>query len=107
MAMPQDPSSRRRSTSALTPASLIALPSGWVPVRVQRLATSAVPPARVTRYWRWRTFYGSLPLLVLLVSGAIVLPWGPWWVRWGIVGCVSVMAANLAHTGAAGHWESP
>jgi membrane protein YdbS with pleckstrin-like domain len=53
-------------------------------------------PARVTRYWRWRTFYSSLPLLVLLISVAIVLPWGPWWVRWGIVGVfVMVMAACL------------
>jgi membrane protein YdbS with pleckstrin-like domain len=51
-------------------------------------------PARVTRYWRWRAFYGSLPLLVLLVSGAIVLPWGPWWVRWGIVGVVVAVIAT-------------
>jgi membrane protein YdbS with pleckstrin-like domain len=43
-------------------------------------------PVRATRYWRWRALYSSLPLLVLLISGAIVLPWGPWWVRWGIVG---------------------
>ena len=53
-------------------------------------------PARVTRYWRWRAFYSSLPLLVLLVSVAIVLPWGPWWVRWGIVGVfVAVIAACM------------
>ena len=53
-------------------------------------------PARVTRYWRWRAFYSSLPLLVLLISGAIVLPWGPWWVRWGIVGVVvAVIAACM------------
>jgi membrane protein YdbS with pleckstrin-like domain len=50
-------------------------------------------PARVTRYWRWRAFYASLPLLVLLISVAIVLPWGPWWVRWGIVGVVVVVIA--------------
>jgi membrane protein YdbS with pleckstrin-like domain len=53
-------------------------------------------PARVTRYWRWRVFYSSLPLLVLLISLAIVLPWGPWWIRWGIVGVVvAVIAACL------------
>ena len=53
-------------------------------------------PARVTRYWRWRAFYSSLPLLVLLISGAILLPWGPWWVRWGIVGVVvAVIAAGI------------
>jgi hypothetical protein len=34
-------------------------------------------PARVTRYWRWRAFYSSLPLVVLLITAAIVLPWGP------------------------------
>jgi membrane protein YdbS with pleckstrin-like domain len=54
-------------------------------------------PARVTRYWRWRVFYSSLPLVVLLISGAIVLPWGPWWVRWGIVGVVGlVIVSDLA-----------
>jgi uncharacterized protein len=53
-------------------------------------------PARVIRYWRWRTFYSSLPLLVLLISGATVLPWGTWWVRWGIVGVfLAVIAACL------------
>ena len=53
-------------------------------------------PARVTRYWRWRAFYSSLPLVVLLITAAIVLPWGPWWVRWGIVGVVvAVIAAGM------------
>jgi len=53
-------------------------------------------PARVTRYWRWRAFYASLPLLVLLVSGAIVLPWEPWWVRWGVVAVfIAVIAAGM------------
>jgi membrane protein YdbS with pleckstrin-like domain len=53
-------------------------------------------PARVTRYWRWRAFYSSLPLLVPLVCGAIVLPWDPWWVRWGVVGVfVAVIAACI------------
>ena len=50
-------------------------------------------PGRVTGYWRWRAFCSSLPLLVLLVSGAIVLPWGPWWVRWGIFGVVVAVDA--------------
>src|SRR4029079_14110871 len=53
-------------------------------------------PARVTRYWRWRAFYSSLPFLVLLVSGAIVLPWAPWWARWSLVGVfVAVIAACM------------
>jgi membrane protein YdbS with pleckstrin-like domain len=34
--------------------------------------------------------------LVLLVSGAIVLPWGPWWARWSLVGVfVAVIAACM------------
>jgi membrane protein YdbS with pleckstrin-like domain len=34
--------------------------------------------------------------LVLLISVAIVLPWGPWWVRWGIVGVfVAVIAVCI------------
>jgi uncharacterized protein len=53
-------------------------------------------PARVIRYWRWRAVYSSLPLLVVLVSGAIVLPWGPWWIRWSVVGVVvAVIAAGM------------
>ena len=72
-------------------ASRIRVPlAGDLPTERHRL------PARVTRYWRWRAFYSSLPLLVLLISGAIVLPWGPWWVRWGIVGVVvAVIAACI------------
>jgi membrane protein YdbS with pleckstrin-like domain len=50
-------------------------------------------PARVTTYWRWRAFCSSLPVLVLLISLAIVLPWGPWWLRWGIVGTFAVVVA--------------
>jgi membrane protein YdbS with pleckstrin-like domain len=80
-------------TTASPPAAgeLSAVPlAGDLPSERHRL------PARVTRYWRWRAFYGSLPLLVLLISGAIALPWGPWWVRWGIVGVVvAVTAASM------------
>jgi uncharacterized protein len=50
-------------------------------------------PARVTTYWRWRAFCSSLPLLVLLISLAIYLPWGPWWLRWGVVGLFVVVVA--------------
>jgi membrane protein YdbS with pleckstrin-like domain len=53
-------------------------------------------PARVTRYWRWRAFCSALPLLVLLVSAAVLLPWGPWWARWGVVAVfIAVIAACL------------
>jgi membrane protein YdbS with pleckstrin-like domain len=76
------------STAAGEPDPVLL--AGDLPAERHRL------PTRVTRYWRWRTFYSSLPLLVLLISGAILLPWGPWWVRWGIVGVyIAVIAACL------------
>lgn len=76
------------STAAGGPDSVLL--AGDRPAERHRL------PTRVTRYWRWRAFYSSLPFLVLLTSGAILLPWGPWWVRWGIVGLfVAVTAACL------------
>jgi uncharacterized protein len=61
--------------------------AGDLPARRHRL------PARVITYWRWRAFCSSLPLLVLLIGLAIVLPWGAWWLRWGIVGAAVVVAA--------------
>jgi hypothetical protein len=77
--------------SPTAPSEPSAVPlAGDLPTERHRL------PARVTRYWRWRAFYSSLPLLVLLVSGAIVLPWDPWWVRWGVVGVfVAVIAGCM------------
>jgi len=80
-----------RTVSPTTPGEWSAVPlAGDLPTERHRL------PARVTRYWRWRAFYSSLPFLVLLVSGAIVLPWDPWWVRWGVVGVfVAVIAACM------------
>ena len=77
--------------SPTAPGGWLAVPlAGDLPTERHRL------PARVTRYWRWRAFCSSLPLLVLLVSGAIVLPWGPWWVRWGVVGVfIAVIAAGM------------
>lgn len=50
-------------------------------------------PARVTTYWRWRAVCSSLPLLALLIILAIYLPWGPWWLGWGIVGLFVVVVA--------------
>lgn len=74
------PASEVRTVAPPAPAEWSTVPlAGDLPTERHRL------PARVTRYWRWRVFYSSLPLLVLLVSGAIVLPWGPGWVRWGVV----------------------
>ena len=79
------------TVSPTAPGEPSAVPlAGDLPTERHRL------PARVTRYWRWRAFYSSLSLLVLLVSGAIVLPWGPWWVRWGVVAVfIAVIAACM------------
>ena len=74
------------TTFPSTAAEQDAVPlAGDLPIERHRL------PGRVIRYWRWRAFYSSLPLVVLLIGVAIVLPWGPWWVRWGIVGVVVVV----------------
>jgi membrane protein YdbS with pleckstrin-like domain len=77
--------------SATAQGELSTVPlAGDLPAERHRL------PARVTRYWRWRAVYASLPLLVLLVTAAIVLPWGPWWARWGVVAVfIAVIAACL------------
>lgn len=65
-------------TSGAAPAA--APLAGDIPAERHRLSR------RVTRYWRWRILFGALPFLLLLISLAIVIPWGPWWFRWGIVG---------------------
>jgi membrane protein YdbS with pleckstrin-like domain len=84
-----DPVGPRSSSTAPGEADPTSL-AGDLPVERHRL------PVRVTTYWRWRAFYSSVPFLVLLTSGAILLPWGAWWVRWGIVGVfVAVIAACL------------
>ena len=86
---------RQAPVAAAFPPRAVGEPSavslvGDVPAEHHRL------PARVLRYWRWRACYSSLPLVVLLIGVAIVLPWGPWWVRWGIVGVfVAVIAAGI------------
>jgi uncharacterized protein len=75
-----------RSTVAAEPAT--ARLAGDLPARRRHRL-----PARVITYWRWRAFCSSLVLLVLLVSVAIILPWGAWWLRWGIVGVAVVVVA--------------
>jgi membrane protein YdbS with pleckstrin-like domain len=47
---------------------------------------------KVTRYWRWRMLFSGLPVLLLFASLAYVIPWGAWWLRWGIV---AILAAIL------------
>ncbi len=74
------------------------LPSSEVPPATDPLAGDA-PLERhrlspmVTRYWRWRAVFSAVPVLVLLVGLAIVVPWGPAWLRWSIVGVVVALAA--------------
>jgi membrane protein YdbS with pleckstrin-like domain len=86
--IPADSSPVATTVTPTAPSAWSAGPlAGDVPTERRRL------PARVTRYWRWRAFYSSLPLLVLLVSGAIVLPWGPWWIRWGVVAVFTAVIA--------------
>lgn len=48
---------------------------------------------RVTRYWRWRAFFSAVPVLVFAAGLAYIIPWGPWWVRWGIVGILVALVA--------------
>lgn len=40
---------------------------------------------RVVSYWRWRAIFSAVPLLLLLIGLAIVITWGPAWIRWCIV----------------------
>jgi membrane protein YdbS with pleckstrin-like domain len=47
----------------------------------------------VTRYWRWRAVFSAVPVLVLLVGLAIVVPLGPAWLRWSIVGGLAALVA--------------
>src|SRR5438045_3596736 len=57
-------------------------------------------PARVVRYWRWRAFFGLLPLVVLLVGVAIAVPLGFPWVGWGlaVVFFIVVVGATIVLT---------
>ncbi len=47
---------------------------------------------RVVNYWRLRGIGSVLPLLLFLAALAYVLPWGTWWLRWGVVAVVAVVA---------------
>ena len=76
--VPAGPSSADSAPSA--PSAL----AGDLPVERHRLNP------RVKRYWRWRAFFTAIPSLVLLVGLAIVIPWGPPWPRWGIVGIAAI-----------------
>ena len=46
---------------------------------------------RVIAYWRWRALGSAVPTLLLLIALAVVIPWGPLWIRWGVVGIATIM----------------
>ena len=71
-----------RTVSPTAPGEWSAVPlAGDLPTERHRL------PARVTRYWRWRAFCSSRAALGPAGQRwRSCLPWGPWWVRWGVVG---------------------
>lgn len=60
------------------------------PLPGDRLAVRHQLAPRVTRYWRWRAFFACFPALVFAAGLAWVIPWGPAWLRWGIVGILVV-----------------
>jgi membrane protein YdbS with pleckstrin-like domain len=77
---------------AASPAAVIDGPvatglAGDLPLERHRLNP------RVKRYWRWRAFFTAIPSLVVLIGLAIVIPWGPPWLRWGIVGIAAAAVA--------------
>ena len=72
------------ATSAAAPPASRPL-AGDVPGERHRLSH------RVIAYWRWRALGSAVPTLLLLIALAIVIPWGPWWIRWGIVGIAAVL----------------
>src|SRR6185312_3806884 len=61
--------------------------AGDVPLERHRLSPL------VTRYWRWRAAFSAVPVFVVLVGLAIVVPWGPSWLRWTIVGVLGLLVA--------------
>jgi membrane protein YdbS with pleckstrin-like domain len=80
------------------PGGSAATPDGAGGPSVAPLAGDLPPerhrlPARVITYWRWRAVCSSMPLLVLLIGLAVALPWGPGWLRWGVVGLFVVVVA--------------
>ena len=102
-----------RGVQPLTPAPAIDLPSvGSAPVGPgpEQNPSSAEPTATdplagdvplerhrlsslVTRYWRWRAVFSAVPVFVMLVGLAIVVPLGPSWLRWTIVGVLAALVA--------------
>ena len=73
-----------QTTSAAEPPASRPL-AGDIPGERHRLSH------RVIAYWRWRALGSAVPTLLLLIALAIVIAWGPWWIRWGIVGIAAVL----------------
>jgi membrane protein YdbS with pleckstrin-like domain len=47
-------------------------------------------PARTLTYWRWRAVFTGVPVLALVVLGAVFLDWPATWLRWTIAGATAV-----------------
>ena len=78
--------SARQEPSAELPTAVDPL-AGDVPLERHRLSPL------VTRYWRWRAVFSAVPVFVMLVGLAIVVPLGPSWLRWTIVGVLAALVA--------------
>jgi len=76
------------ATPTVTPArdtpAANADPEGTQPLVGDSVAERHRLSRRVVAYWRWRWLSSLVPSLLLLAALAIVIPWGPWWVRWSL-----------------------
>jgi membrane protein YdbS with pleckstrin-like domain len=82
----QNSGSARQEPSAELPTAVDPL-AGDVPLERHRLSPL------VTRYWRWRAIFSAVPAFVVLIGLAVVVPWGPTWLRWTIVGVLAAVVA--------------
>ena len=89
---PNRPVARRAPVAADAPGGEKPLATRPLPPTTGRRHSRRTSPTLQARDQRIGAggSFSALPLLLLLVSLAIVIPWGPWWIRWGIVGIASV-----------------
>jgi uncharacterized protein len=88
-----EPTAPRQAASATAGSPLAALPAALPaapPLAGDDSAERHLLSARVVSYWRWRAVLSAVPVLLLLISLAIVITWGPWWIRWAIVAVYTV-----------------
>jgi len=96
--LPLAESTEPAATAAATAGATPQITSPEVPPATDPLAGDTLLERHrlsplVTRYWRWRAFFSALPVFVMLVGLAIVVPWGPSWLRWTIVSVLMAVAA--------------